>query len=68
MPIRFMSLFYVPRTVRMRLEQIQRDFFWEGRTLEWKPHLVGWYVVCKDKSKGGLGVKNLAKLNKSPST
>ncbi|RVW60818.1 hypothetical protein CK203_033520 [Vitis vinifera] len=30
----------LPRVVRMRLEQIQRDFLWGGRALEQKPHLV----------------------------
>ncbi|RVX09363.1 Transcription initiation factor TFIID subunit 1 [Vitis vinifera] len=36
-----------------------------GRTLDHKPHLVKWTVVCGDKKKGGLGVKNLSVLNKA---
>ena len=55
MPIYFMSLLRMPRVVRSRLEEIQRDFIWGGGALEWKTHLVKWAVVCSDESKGGLG-------------
>ena len=34
LPIYFMSIFQLPRVVRMRLEQIQRDFLWRGGALE----------------------------------
>ena len=64
MPIYCMSLFHMPRSVSLRLERIQRDFFWGGGALERKPHLVEWSIVCSDKRKGGLGVRNLALLNK----
>ncbi|RVW33932.1 putative ribonuclease H protein [Vitis vinifera] len=40
LPIYFMSIFQMPRVVRIRLEKIQRDFLWGGGTLEQKPHLV----------------------------
>ena len=33
MPIYFMSLFYLPRKVRFRVEKIQRDFLWGGGAL-----------------------------------
>ena len=49
----------------MKLEKIQRDFLWGGGSLEQKPHLVRWPIVCEDKSKGGLGVKSLGLFNKA---
>ena len=49
----------------MRLEQNQRDFPCGGGALEQKPYLERQAIVCIDKSKGGLGVRNLAKLNKA---
>ena len=52
--ISFMSLLCMPRMVRLRLEQIQRDFLWGDGALEWESHLVRWAVVCLDKRKGGL--------------
>ena len=33
--------------------------------MERKSHLVDWSIVCLDKRKGGLGVRNLALLNKT---
>ncbi|RVW96590.1 putative ribonuclease H protein [Vitis vinifera] len=59
LPIYFMSIFQMPRVVRIRLEKIQRDFLWGGGALEQKPHLVRWSIVCLDKRSGGLGVKSL---------
>ena len=53
--IYFMSIFQLPRMVKMRLEQIQRDFLWGDAALEQKPHLVRWPIVCVEKRKGGLG-------------
>ena len=64
-PIYYMSMLSIPRKVRLRLEQIQRDFLWAGGVLEKKPHLVRWSLVCLEKSNGGLGVKCLSILNKA---
>ena len=33
--------------------------------MDQKPHLVKWAMVCTDKKKDGLGVRNLSKLNKA---
>ena len=63
MPIDFMSLFYLPRKVRLRLEKIQRDFLWGEGALVQKLHLVRWNLVCLEKRKSGLGVRNLALMN-----
>ena len=65
MPIYFMTLFYLPRKVRLRLEKIQRDFLWGGGALVKRPHLVKWNLVCLEKRKDGLGVRNLALINKA---
>ena len=65
LPIYFMSLFRMPRRVRLRLEQIQIDFLWGGGNLEKKLHLVKWSTVCSDRKMGGLEIKSLAILNKA---
>ncbi|RVW29085.1 LINE-1 reverse transcriptase-like [Vitis vinifera] len=65
LPIYFMSIFQMPRVVRIRLEKIQRDFLWGGGALEQKPHLVRWSIVCLDKRSGGLGVKSLGAFNRA---
>ena len=64
-PIYFMSILRMPRSVRLRLEQFQREFLWGGGALERKIHLIKWPVVCSDKSKEGLRVKCLSTLNRS---
>ncbi|RVX18713.1 putative ribonuclease H protein [Vitis vinifera] len=65
LPVYFMSLFLLPRKVRLGLEKIQRDFLWGGGALEQRPHLVRWNLVCLERKKGGLGVRNLALMNKA---
>ncbi|RVW27828.1 Transposon TX1 uncharacterized 149 kDa protein [Vitis vinifera] len=63
LPIYFMSLFVIPRKVRIRLEKIQREFLWgdvEGRR---RIHLVRWTAICKDKKYGGLGLRHLKEFN-----
>lgn len=51
--------YYMPRIVKLRLDYIQRNFLWGGGSLEKKPHLVKWAMVCVRKEYGGLGVKDL---------
>ena len=41
MPIYFMSLFRIPRIVKLRLEKIQMDFLWEADT--WTKNLT-WLI------------------------
>ena len=49
----------------VRLEKIQRDFLWGGGSFKKKIPLIKWRVVCSNKGKGGLGIRNLPKLNKA---
>ncbi|RVW99858.1 putative ribonuclease H protein [Vitis vinifera] len=55
LPIYFMSLFVIPRRVRLRLEKIQREFLWGELEERRKIHLGSWAVICKDKRHGGKG-------------
>ena len=65
LPIYFMSLFRLPRRVRLRLEQIQRDLLWGGGNMDKKSHLVKWSTVCVNKRNRGLGVRDLSILNRA---
>ncbi|RVX19065.1 putative ribonuclease H protein [Vitis vinifera] len=64
MPIYQLSLFRMPKIVAKRLEKLQRDFLWEGGSLERKIHLINWEVVCTQKEKVGLGIRKIDLLNK----
>ena len=60
-----MSLFRIPRIIRLSLEKIQRDFLWGDGNLDHKPHLVNRDTVCFSKMGGGLGVRRLDCLNRA---
>ena len=60
-----MSLFWLPKGVKLKLDKIQRDFLWGGGSLERKFHLTNWESVCQSKEKGDLGICNLSNLNKA---
>ncbi|RVX12905.1 putative ribonuclease H protein [Vitis vinifera] len=64
-PIYQLSLFRMPKLVAKRLEKLQRDFLWEGGSLERKIHLINWEVVCTQKEKGGLDIRKIDLLNKA---
>ena len=65
LPTYVMSLFRLPRRVKIRLEKIQRDFLWGGGNLERKIHFVKWDIVCLSKVKCGLGIRGLLNFNKA---
>ena len=60
-----MSLFVIPRKVRIKLERIQKDFLWGDLGDKSKIHLVKWSNVCKAKIFGGLGIRRLQCLNQA---
>ena len=57
-----MSVYMTPKTVLGKLDEIRRTFFWQGGTKK-KYHLVKWIKICKSKKKGGVGIKDLRKMN-----
>jgi hypothetical protein len=64
-PIFYMSLMRMPVQVRKKVIKIQRDFLWGGVNGNKKLSWVKWKVVCREKKKGGLGVRDLEVVNKS---
>jgi hypothetical protein len=49
----------MPMQIRKKLIRIQQNFLWGGVNGRKKLSWVKWEVVCKDKKKGGLGVRDL---------
>ncbi|MCI19331.1 ribonuclease H protein, partial [Trifolium medium] len=64
-PIFFMSFMKMPALVVKKVTRIQREFLWGGvkggKKLSW----VKWRVVCKEKRRGGLGVRDIKTTNLS---
>ncbi|GKU89920.1 hypothetical protein SLEP1_g3989 [Rubroshorea leprosula] len=63
LPIFYMSLFLLPKSVLVELISIQRRFLWGGLDLNKKIAWVKWEYVCRDKVKGGLGVPDMLRKN-----
>ena len=59
LPIYLFSLFRLPKSVKCKLEKIQRDFLLEGGSLVRKLHLVNGRIVSQGKEKGGMGIRSL---------
>ncbi|GAU40296.1 hypothetical protein TSUD_362760 [Trifolium subterraneum] len=55
----------MPVKVWKKVVRIQREFLWGGVRGGNKVSWVKWAVVCKDKSKGGLGVRDVRIVNLS---
>lgn len=58
-----MSVYLLPKTTIKRMDKIRRKFFWQGVSNKKKYHLIKWTTICRNKKKGGLGIKDLTKLN-----
>ncbi|GAU21871.1 hypothetical protein TSUD_33680 [Trifolium subterraneum] len=61
----YLSLLKMPVSVWKQLVRIQREFLWGGPKGGNKIKWVKWPVVCKAKSKGGLGVRDVRLVNLS---
>ena len=58
-----MSIYLLPKTIAKKLDGQRRSFFWQGGSQKRKYHLVRWTTISKSKSKGGLGIKDIRKMN-----
>jgi hypothetical protein len=68
MPIFFMSTFILPSWVIKEIDKIRRNFLWHGHkenTIGRHVNLVAWATMTMPKKLGGLGVMDLATMNKA---
>ncbi|GAU38652.1 hypothetical protein TSUD_276920 [Trifolium subterraneum] len=62
-PIFYLSFLKMPKKVWRKVVRIQREFLWGGVRGGKKVSWVRWSVVCKEKDKGGLGVRDIRLVN-----
>jgi hypothetical protein len=62
-PMYHMSVYLLLKTTVKEIDKIRRTFFWQGGGTKRKYHLVNWVKICRHKKKGGVGIKDLTKLN-----
>jgi hypothetical protein len=58
-----MFVYLLPKTVTCELDKQRRTFFWQGGSTKKKYRLLKWELICKSKKKGGLGIKDMRKMN-----
>jgi len=63
-PIYPLSIMAVPQGVCTKIREILRKFIWGGSSQQKKWALVSWKHLTKRKEEGGLGLRDLDKLNK----
>lgn len=62
LPTYYLSLFKIPKGVAAEIDRIQNHFLWRSQQ-DYKPHLIKWQVVSKDKEFGGLGLGGIINRN-----
>lgn len=63
LPSFIMQTVDVPVSILNDMEKHMRSFFWNEVTGEKHMHFLAWDKICKPKNQGGLGFKNLRKMN-----
>jgi hypothetical protein len=59
----YMSMFYLNDTFIEKVNKHRRIFFWQRKQGKISYHMVRWTRIFCSKSKGGLGVEDLRKIN-----
>lgn len=62
-PTYTMSCFQLLKGLCEELERTERNFWWGQRDQEAKMAWVSWGKMCKSKSEGGMGFRNLQAFN-----
>jgi len=64
-PLYYMSIFCIPKTVARKITAMQSRFLWGGSVDNRKIHRLAWDTVAKEKDRGGLGAGNISAKNKA---
>jgi hypothetical protein len=61
MPLHFLCSLQLPVGLTVQLDRILRQCLWRDREGEPKQSLAAWEMICKPKTRGGLGIVNFQK-------
>lgn len=62
-PTQAMQTIQLPKGLLEELESLNRKFFWADEDQKRRLHTVAWSTICRNKSEGGLGIKDLEHMN-----
>jgi hypothetical protein len=62
-PTYYMSMHMLPKNILKRMDRTRKRFFSQGGGEKRKYYLVKWSKITRPKQKGGLGIKDLRKMN-----
>lgn len=62
-PTYAMSMYLMPKTMIKKMDKTRKIFFWQGGSVKKKYYLVKWTLISRPKNKGGMGIKDLRKMN-----
>jgi hypothetical protein len=68
LPVYYMSSIMFAKKMLAKMKVVIRDFWWTGvqEEIKMKPrYLKAWSEICKPKSAGGLGIRDLEAVNKA---
>ncbi|KAK2638391.1 hypothetical protein Ddye_026186 [Dipteronia dyeriana] len=60
-----MSIFWLPKNLFDKIERLAARYWWGGNENSRKIHWCRWQQLCKPKSEGGLGFRDLETFNRS---
>ena len=63
LPLHYLSLFKIPKSVVRKITSMQRSFFWYSSNNQKGIPLVAWEAIQKPKEFGGMGVGDLIVKN-----
>jgi hypothetical protein len=58
-----MDFYLLPKATHKKMDTIRSRFFWRGVGDDFKYHMVKWYVICRPKQFGDLGIIKTQILN-----
>lgn len=64
-PLYWLSLLPLPKSVEKEMRSIMCNFLWGGSEDIRKTAWLRWDEICKSKMEGGLGIKDLLRLNRA---
>ncbi|KAG7560295.1 Reverse transcriptase domain [Arabidopsis thaliana x Arabidopsis arenosa] len=59
----WLAAFRLPRACIQEIDKLCSAFLWSGKEMSSKKAKIAWEQVCKPKTEGGLGLRNLKEAN-----